>query len=73
MAYVMCEECEACFKGNISYSPQSPEECLAGFAEYVRIPLEEARTLADGWLAGVRCRNRVGRRRRRQGLRCWRS
>lgn len=31
---------------------QDPEECLKVFAEYVRIPVGEAKTLADGWARG---------------------
>ena len=31
------------------YRASTPEECLQGFAHYVRIPLEEARELAETW------------------------
>lgn len=37
----------------VAYREPTPDECLASFADYVRIPLEDARTLADGWLAAA--------------------
>lgn len=42
------------------YRKPTPDECLVSWAEYVRIPLDRARELADGWRETVQTALKTG-------------